>query len=275
MRTTLIKPLFGTRIDYSNPISRDIIYAAPFSEGAGDSTFDFCNYNHSALSNTTWSQQKHGHAISLNGSTSEINVGQPPILGNMWSGGASMLVRLFISSAGGAGQGRIADKTGWLIVTVASGPNIRIIFLNSFSGTPGQWSMIGSFATSFFLQFVLTYNSDSVTNNPLMYLTDLQVTLSEDSTPVGTSADDSANNLYLGNRAGNDRGLHGFMSDCIIWKRILSFEEIRYLNTFPHLMYLLNIRLPGRRPVYRTPSRLAYDRGLFRGTGSGIMRGIA
>ena len=58
------------------------------------------------------------------------------------------------------------------------------------------------------------------TNNPVIYLNGVALSLTESSTPAGTRNSDAANSLYIGNTAGINRTWDGYIMDVKIYKNV-------------------------------------------------------
>lgn len=163
------------------------------------------------------------------GSSSEID--------NLFNDGATAMGWLHLDGYGNGDFGRMFDKSttaqlGWEIFVDGNSGFNRILFQRDFSGGQGSWATnTGTIVTGVWYHFAVTYSDNSSANDPLFYLDGELVTVNEVLTPSGTMVNDAAQNLYIGNRAENDRHFNGRLSDLRLYDRILSAAEIQEIFT--------------------------------------------
>ena len=99
--------------------------------------------------------------------------------------------------------------------------------ITSVRSTSGAWSMPANdiiYNTQYHL--AVTYDSESVDNNPLMYRNGESRTVTEKTTPIGSQVD-NAGTGYLGNRAAQDASYDGVLDEIRISNSIRSTAWIK------------------------------------------------
>lgn len=173
----------------------------------------------------------------LNFDVDALSIAAAASINNTFSGGATVFFVHETESIGGGAFGRLMEKASGCIyfLTNASGGAQTIRLIQDFSTTDGDWAtddrvIVDNAPTISMLQ----YNSSSVSNDPTFETNGADSAFTEDVTPVGTSTDDSANPLIIGNRVAGDRGYDGNFGEILIYDSILSAAEIslveRYLS---------------------------------------------
>ena len=159
-----------------------------------------------------------------------ITVTDNAALQNIFDGGGTLSAWARTESAGEGNHGRIAAKrssAGWDAFAHSSG--LRIGLSQDFSGTDAQWTSGNVLTTSTWYQVTMTYNSDSVSNDPTFYVNGASVSITEDVTPVGTRVSDVGSDVTIGNLSSTARTFDGQLDDVRIYDRALSAEEIARL----------------------------------------------
>ncbi len=135
------------------------------------------------------------------------------------------------SGDGGFGSGRIFAKyTDTTIETLFNSANSGGIYLfrRDFNGgTNGEWTFPRP-ATSEWHHVAMTYNSTSVSNDPVMYLDGVSQTVTEAvGPPVGT-AETATEEYCIGNRTDAAASINwdGRLCEFAVWDRILTAGEI-------------------------------------------------
>jgi hypothetical protein len=100
-------------------------------------------------------------------------------------------------------------------------------FLHEFSGTLGRWEYDVAFPLNQWSHVAITYDNDSVSNNPIFYVNGEAVTSSEGSTPVGTRDSDVGTDLIIANVATGTTTWDGYLSNCALHSSILSAAQIQ------------------------------------------------
>lgn len=111
----------------------------------------------------------------------------------------------------------------------------KLYFVSAFSGGGGVWNTNANpFSTGQWVHVVVTYNSSSTSNDPIIYINGSSVAVTEFQAPVGTSLDVASSILEIGNAinptTGNyESALDGKMFDFRIYNRVLSAAEVTTL----------------------------------------------
>lgn len=92
--------------------------------------------------------------------------------------------------------------------------------------TLGRWLSTTALSTGVFYHIAITYDSALTTNDPILYINGVVDTLTEDSTPVGASATDAAQNLLIGKGGDGFDDFDGLLQNVLYHNAILSAAEI-------------------------------------------------
>ena len=209
-------------------------------EGQGSTAIDSTRNGHNgALSNATYATGVSGSSLSFNGTTSYVQVPDAPDLQNIFDGGGSVSVWIDPLSDGENDAGRIFSKingtNGWeLLVRLEFGGFVTTRFSQRFSGSNGIWDSSTSIVpNNSWSHICVVYNSDSVSNDPIVYLNGNPLTLTESSTPSGTRQTDAGLNLYIGNYSTNDNTFDGQIDEARLYNRTLTSNEVIALHKNP------------------------------------------
>ena len=180
---------------------------------------------------------KINKALSFNGADDSINCGSDSSIDNIFDGGGSISVWIKSTTAGEADKGRIFDKTNWSLWM--SGVNTTVNFSLFFDGDNGDWTF--TVPDNLWTHIVVVYNNDSATNDPVIYVNDVLVSLSVVNTPTGTRTSDALGILYIGNN--NDttmtRTFDGSIDNAMLFNRELTPLEVKYLYNNGHSTEIL------------------------------------
>lgn len=170
-----------------------------------------------------------GGNLDFNGASSYINFGAlVPEAKDIWAGGGTVS---FLVNSDGVAFGRIADTTdpdggGWnIFVADVTTWDQKCRLQVDFSTTAGIWEWdIGKFYWSY---ITITYNSDSVSNNPTVYVNGRSVTVSEFTTPVGTYVSEPTTNHFIVGAADDTPtfSLNGELNKLFMYDRTMSSTE--------------------------------------------------
>lgn len=107
------------------------------------------------------------------------------------------------------------------------GANNAYDFKRLFSAGPGEW-LIDEPTLNAWHHILITYDSTSVTNNPIMYIDGVSQTVTEQNTPAGT-ANTNSSAYIIGNRNhptnGYNRTWDGRLCEWAVWNRLLTADE--------------------------------------------------
>jgi len=141
--------------------------------------------------------------------SASISCGSDTTIDDCLSGGGSLGIWINVDSVGGGAGGFVQQKrgssgnVGWFHrVENASGATMDLKFFNGFT-TDGRWVTTSRDITTGTWYFVgWSYNSDSTTNDPILYLNTVKKTvgsgLTENLAPTGAPSSDAANTFIIG-----------------------------------------------------------------------------
>ncbi len=165
-------------------------------------------------------------SILFDGAATRVDIPDVVSIQNVFDGGGSLFFMFDANSGGPTSFGRIYNKNpNFLIVQDEAGGKLRIHFRQGFSDTPGDWITAVDIPIDATIIGLLTYNSDSVANNPTLYLWDgtsfsIRIVgdgLTVSSTPVGTRTTDAGNNIILGTNPGATNDFDGHLDGLKLW----------------------------------------------------------
>lgn len=177
----------------------------------------------------------NGHLL-WSGATGAVTYTTDSAIENIFDGGGTIIAWIRADAYGELNLGRIAGTEstgttyGWYAQLGSPVSNTyRIYFGQSFDGGNGQWYTTSTCALHEWVCVAITYSNSSTGNDPTFYLNGIADTTIELSTPGGTRRSDSGNDLYIGNRAADDRTFNGAIDFVQLYDVILSAEEIRQI----------------------------------------------
>ena len=171
----------------------------------------------------------------FDGTNDVVELGSDASIDNVFVGGATLTAWINPSSDGENNFGRIFDKSTatsgadgfYFLVTDESSGNCELRFAHGFDSTVGFWDSTATVALNTWNHVAVAYNNSSTSNNPIFYINGVSVTVTEGGTPAGTVADDSSQNLFIGNNTGGDRTFAGGISTASIYNTILDAQTIK------------------------------------------------
>ena len=220
-----------------NPIPRGcVLYLPLWSPSLGGSAFK--------------SVESYGHACSVTGavlvangrqfdsSDDLINCGSASSLDNIFDGGGTVGVWINPSSDGGGDSGYICAKIagtgispGWFLnVRAEASSYVESRFYFYFSGNDGYWDLdsaaipIGSWT-----HIALTYDADSVNNNPVFLLNGAVSPSTEQQAPTTAREDEASVDFTIGGRTDATKTFDGYIGEVWAYNRTLSTSEIAYI----------------------------------------------
>ena len=183
-------------------------------------------------------------SADFNASAGYVSRADAAAIQNIFDSGGTLVVRFNADTIGeNAEGGFIVDKGVWqLHLRDVSGSDCKLRFQHNFTGNDGQWdttTRIITFGVPYLV--ILTYNNGATTNDPIVYLKNLQsggVTtltvgagLTEVTAPTTTRNTDVGSDLYVGNRAANDRTFDGKIDEvALIASSAISAANAAYLQ---------------------------------------------
>ena len=176
-------------------------------------------------------------AAYFDGDDDNILIGSDSSVDNIFDGGGTISGWIYAISDGQGNFGRILDKAsagngvdGWsLTVEDHSSNAVDLNFMVGHSTTYGRWTTTArEVPTHTWTHFALTYNDDSTSNEPIIYVNGAIVALTKiGSGPAGTKSDDASQNLYIGASTLADRSFEGYISNTGMWSSVLTQPQIK------------------------------------------------
>jgi len=168
------------------------------------------------------------------GGNDRINAGSAASIDNVFVSGGTVEAWIYPTGWGESSYGRVLDKeadtSGWEVflnnVDVTGG----LSFLHDSSGftTNSKWNTGSStIVLNQWNHVVVTFNKDSISNNPTIYINGASKSLTEQSTGTGSYVSDAAQNLNIGNRPAEDRTFAGRIDEVRISTTIRSSDWIK------------------------------------------------
>ena len=133
------------------------------------------------------------------------------------------------SGIGGGGLARLFDKRDGgaeVEYLVANDASNVYFYVRAWSGTDGNWSITEP-ALNEWHHILVTYDGGATTNDPVIYVDGVSVTVTETSGPTLT-IDTNTDKYVIGNRGDGstaNRAWDGFIAEFAIWNRILTAAE--------------------------------------------------
>ena len=177
-----------------------------------------------------------GRALDFDAVLGGVEVTDAVSIQDIFDSGGTMSSWIKPRTDGAGNNGRLAEKGGgrWFAVTqdsVAAGfGDIQWNF--DFSGTNGGWeTTTNGIAYGTWNHVAITYDSDAVANDPIMYVNGVSQAITENATPVGTRISDAGQNLFIGNRLDTARAFDGTIDEVRLYSDILTATEVLNLYT--------------------------------------------
>lgn len=165
------------------------------------------------------------------GSSQYLAMGSDSALDDIWAGGGTITTWIKLESIPNFAMltAKRAGGTGWDLITKGSGGANALQLDMEFTTTDGAWrTPDNSLSTGVWIHCAILYNSDSSTNDAVIYLDGVSQSITED-TPSGTSQSGAANNLNIARR---DDGNYydGLIEDFRVFKGVsLTQEQVSLL----------------------------------------------
>ena len=171
---------------------------------------------------------KFGHYLDFDSLGDKVVVADDAALQNIFDGGGSIEAWVKADSDGEGDFARVLDKAQWFVaVREESGGKVKVRLKVQFSTTDGVWTTTATALTNGTNHHVaITYDADSVANDPIIYIDGVSVAITESTTPVGTRVTDVGDNLFIGNNVNGDRTFDGFIDEVRLWTDIRTVTEI-------------------------------------------------
>ncbi|MFX0083595.1 MAG: DUF2341 domain-containing protein [Candidatus Hodarchaeota archaeon] len=166
------------------------------------------------------------------------NMSSGTSIDNIFNEGASISAWIYPEGWGGNDYGRILAKSsvssgsdGWAMCVdgeLSSEADHHLLFFRGFNDSRGLWYTPEDSISLFQWQHVfVTYNDDSDSKVPSIYINGFLQSLTPEPSPSGSAVDDSSQPLYIGNYVGGDRAFDGMIDEVRLSKGIKSLGWIQ------------------------------------------------
>lgn len=219
----------------------------PMGEASGDVLDASVNSNNGVV--TLGAGVRDAAALNTNGDGSiefdkadtMITVSDNSAIQDIFDGGGSVFFMFNADSDGENDSGRIFSKgtTAWRVeVGGQTGSNIFMLLKQEWSGDDPRWDTAVDIPLNTTIIGVWTYDSDSIGNDPILYLWDgtslttrtvANGLLTEQTTPTGTRVSDVGDDLIIGNRADQLLTFDGHIDEPMLFSDILTAAEAKKL----------------------------------------------
>jgi len=166
-----------------------------------------------------------GSSRNFDADTEVINCGSAAVLDNIFDGGGTIMAWIYINED--IGSGRFLAKEGSLIgwqFYYRSSTNV-ISFLQYFT-TNYRREDTTTVNINEWIHCAATYNSNSSSNRPSMYLNGILNASTIGVSPSGSRQSDAAQSFCIGNNTANNGPFRGLVCYAQAFDRILSAAEI-------------------------------------------------
>ena len=184
--------------------------------------------NNGTATNATYVSGISNNAIEFNLTTNgNCKIDDDDDLQNHWDGGAGISFWINPKSDGGGSIGHVATKTQWTILTGGDdGSNMELVFSYVFSGTNGQWQTTNKvIPRNTKTHVAISFNSNSVSNTPSVFVNGETADLTQNSVPVGTRVTDVGDDMYFGNASSGTVTLDGSLDEMRMYNSELTLAN--------------------------------------------------
>jgi len=213
---------------------QELIVHLEFEEGTGATTVDSASGITASVNNSpSWVSGPSGnYAILFDGLNDEVVIDKSnPEVNDMWHGPATVAMWVQVDSFTSTQTPRLLSKrfpdtNGWELIPWGDS-NYYYHFSHPFTTTNGGWhTPVSSLQLGELIHLTITYDASSDSNDPAIYINGSPVTVTEQTTPVGTPESDVNNQFYIGHNAQQNRPMNGLVDDLQIYNTILSSQEV-------------------------------------------------
>jgi len=151
---------------------------------------------------------------------------------NIFDGGGTVFAWINPRSDGETDNGRILGKGIWVLSGRGEAAGkLEIQYLSTFSGDNGVWRTTSTEADiNKFSSVAVTYDADSVSNAPAIYVNNSSVALTEVTPPTGTRTTDVGANITIGESQAGTRAFDGQIANTLLYNEILTTAELTQLH---------------------------------------------
>lgn len=170
----------------------------------------------------------------LDGVAGYVSMGSPSTLDNMNDGGGTFSAWIFANGLGETAYPYVFWKNDKHKIRLSneSGGAVKVHFHYKWDGDDGSWytdDRVINFGKWHHL--AITYDADSASNNPLIFVDGVSVSIT-DSTPSGTREDDASSNFIIGGDGGGGDSFEGVITEISVFDKELSIAEVQELYNY-------------------------------------------
>ena len=198
------------------------------------SSYDRSNNGNNGIDTLGTGGYKHNLGLNFDGTNTNIVVTDATNIQDIFDGGGTIFAVINPRSDGEGNLGVIINKARYYLqVLDESAGKVKIRLLFVFDGNNGEWKTTTTSVHLNINTFVaITYNSNSVSNDPIIYINGVPESISEIKTPTGTRESDISSLVTIGcnSSVSPTRTFDGIIKSEGMLNRILSAEEIAQMN---------------------------------------------
>lgn len=166
--------------------------------------------------------------FEFNGTTSIITCGSDTTIDDIFVGGGSITWWQRSDGRGESNTGRTISKGNWYINMVTDTTHMQV-YQTFTGGDDGVWTF--PIATGVWQHIAIVYNNSVSTNDPVVYVNGVSVTVTDGATQPGSEVDtaDAAANLIIGNKSDGTETWDGAISDVRMLTTVRTAVQIKSL----------------------------------------------
>ena len=193
------------------------------------------------------------YSLTFDGTDDYITCGSDSSIDDIWAGGGTCAGWINVASLGEV-FGNVINKVNWAIHPLTlSGGACKFKLFTVRDGTDGQWQTDNQIITiDKWHHFAITYDSDSASNDPIIYIDGVSVAITEISgAPSSDYTSDASGTLLIGNNAATTRTYDGKISEIALWDTILSANQVKTLYNSKEPFDARNVALSNLQGYWR------------------------
>ena len=229
------KPDDNAEVTYALPGDENLAGRWSFNENAGSIAYDTSgNGSNGTISTATFAAGVAGTALTFDGASGDVQITDESALQDVWAGGGSFSAWINPNSDGENDLGRIWSKGAFLMTNAESASKVKLEFRVPHSGDNGFWQTTATEVDiNVWSHVAVTYDSDSLSNNPILYVNGEVVAITETQTPTGAYSTDAGTDAYIGNFSTDARTFDGEIDEPRLYNDTLTANEVKALSKWP------------------------------------------
>lgn len=223
-------------INPNNPLTKGLIFDAPFFERGGTTAQDLALKVPGTLtSGPVWGLGLYGNEITFDGSNDLIAYTNNPAQ----QGLNQITIEALVNKTGDSStaiDGRILDKRGasFRFALGVLDSTDQLEFQSGWTSN-GDWTA-GTISNGVYTHVMATYDFSSTANVPIFYINGSPSAITSTTSPTGSALTDGTS-ISIGNRSAADRQWNGKIVYVRYWNRILNQQEVKQLYENPWRIY--------------------------------------